>query len=263
MQEAARHRMKTINEMRYAIERNQFVLYYQPIIDLQGDNMLKAEALIRWQHPERGLLGPAEFIPLAEETGLIQRLGEWVFSTAVQQVKTWHEQGLPDVKISINVSPLQFKNQSFSANDWDKLIVSTGLDYNPIIIEITENLMMESSLPVTEALESLNACGFQIAIDDFGTGYSSLAYLQEFDADYLKIDKSFINKIEEKPEHLLLCEAIIAMARTLGIRVIAEGIETEPQHLSLKQAGCDFGQGWLYAKALPADQFSLWLSKHS
>ena len=261
MQEAARQRMQLISELRHAITLNQFELHYQPIIDLSDGQIVKAEALIRWHHPERGLLTPDHFIPLAEETGFIHSLGEWVFTTAANQLKQWQELGLPKIGVSINASPLQLQNGGLKPGDWAERLSGLGLADAAIVVEITEGLMIETSESVKTTLQQLHRHQFGIAIDDFGTGYSSLAYLKEFDADFLKIDRRFIQNLSSNSDDAALCEAMIVMAHKLGIQVIAEGIETREQLEFIRHAGCDYAQGWLFARALPADAFATYLQQ--
>ncbi|MCV6613199.1 MAG: bifunctional diguanylate cyclase/phosphodiesterase [Amphritea sp.] len=261
MQEAARKRMQLISELRHAITLNQFELHYQPIIDLSDGQIVKAEALIRWHHPERGLLTPDHFIPLAEETGFIHSLGEWVFTTAAEQLKQWQELGLPTISVSINASPLQLQNGGLKPGDWAERLSGLGLPDGSIVVEITEGLMIETSESVKTTLQQLHSNQFGIAIDDFGTGYSSLAYLKEFDADFLKIDRRFIQNLSSNSDDAALCEAMIVMAHKLGIQVIAEGIETREQLEFIRYAGCDHAQGWLFARALPADGFAAYLQQ--
>lgn len=255
MQQAAQARMQLISEMRQALAESQFELHYQPILDLQSGLITKAEALIRWRHPRRGLLAPNHFIPLAEETGLIRPLGEWIFSTAAGQLHQWQQAGLPALEVSINVSPLQLQEEGVSAHRWSAQLQGYNLQ-GAISLEITESLLLQNSETVSDTLEKLRQAQFSIAIDDFGTGYSSLSYLKQFNADLLKIDRSFVQNLCKGSEDLALCEAIIVMAHKLGISVVAEGIETEAQLRLIRQAGCDFGQGWLFAKAIPARDFA-------
>ena len=254
MQDAALIRMHLSNDLRSAVAANQFRLYYQPIVELASGDIHKAEALIRWQHPLRGLVSPVEFIPIAEDTGMIIEIGDWVFAEAVKQVSKWraHE---PDFQISVNRSPVQFRaNLKYHLN-WVKHLQALGLPGNSICIEITEGLLLDARDAVIAQLQSYSKVGIQVAIDDFGTGYSSLAYLRKFDIDYVKIDKSFTSNIYPGSSDMVLCEAIIVMAHKLGKKVVAEGIETQQQKDLLIAAGCDYGQGYLFSKPVPADEF--------
>lgn len=254
MQDAALTRMHVSTDLRTAVSANQFKLYYQPIIELGTGNIHKAEALIRWQHPVRGLVSPLEFIPIAEDTGMINEIGDWVFSEAVTQVSKWRLHH-PDFQISINRSPVQFKSSSRHHLNWINHIVARGLPGSSLCIEITEGLLLDARDIVVSQLNEFSHASIQVSIDDFGTGYSSLAYLQKFNIDYVKIDKSFTSNIHIGSSDYVLCEAIIVMAHKLGKKVIAEGIETKDQLDLLVAAGCDYGQGYLFSKPVPADQF--------
>lgn len=254
MQQAALTRMRIANDLRIALAANQFVIYYQPIVELATGAINKAEALIRWQHPSRGLVSPAEFIPIAEDTGLIIEIGDFVFGQAVDQVAKWRA-FQPDFQISINKSPVQFKNGRNVHANWRAHLQSLGLPGESIVIEITEGLLLDAKGSVVKQLHNFHEAGVQIAIDDFGTGYSSLAYLKKFDIDYVKIDQSFTRNIDVGSDDLALCEAMIVMAHKLGMKVIAEGIETSEQHDLLVAAGCDYGQGYLFSKPVPGDEF--------
>ncbi|MES2580204.1 MAG: EAL domain-containing protein [Pseudomonadota bacterium] len=259
MQDAALTRMHLSNDLRGALAANQFKLHYQPIVDLASGSIHKAEALIRWQHPQRGLVSPVEFIPIAEHTGMIIEIGDWVFAEAVRQVAQWRQHDI-DFQISINRSPVQFRANHNHHLNWVKHLQARGLSGNSICIEITEGLLLDARDVVISQLANYHKAGIQIAIDDFGTGYSSLAYLRKFDIDYVKIDRSFTTNIHPDSNDLVLCEAIIAMAHKLGKKVVAEGIETQEQLDLLIAAGCDFGQGYLFSKPIPAKEFEnlLW-----
>lgn len=254
MQDEALVRMHLSSDLRGAVAANQFHLYYQPIVDLKTGSVNKAEALIRWEHPTRGLVSPVEFIPIAEDTGIIIEIGDWVFNEAVNQVMKWHKYN-PEFQISINRSPVQFRANLHENLHWVNHLTARDLPGDSICIEITEGLLLDARDAVIHQLDSYAQAGIQVAIDDFGTGYSSLAYLRKFNIDYVKIDKSFTNNIKPGSSDLVLCEAIIVMAHKLGKKVVAEGIETQEQMDLLMQAGCDFGQGYLFSKPIPADAF--------
>jgi diguanylate cyclase (GGDEF)-like protein/PAS domain S-box-containing protein len=259
MQEAAENRLRLTNDLRNALTDQQFWVAYQPIIELASGNIKKAEALIRWQHPTRGAINPAEFIPLAEETGLIIEIGEWVFHQAASQVKVWCEKHCPDFQISVNKSPAQFHNNGDSHANWFGHLQTLGLSGHCIVIEITERLLLDDSPFVKDKLFEFRNVGMQISLDDFGTGYSSLAYLKKYNIDYLKIDQTFVCNLTKDSTDMALCEAIILMAHKLGMKVIAEGIETDAQRDLLMQAGCDYGQGFLFSKPVTAAEFEqLW-----
>lgn len=254
MQDAALNRMHLSSDLRVAITANQFKLYYQPIVELETGNIHKAEALIRWQHPVRGLVSPVEFIPIAEDTGMIIEIGDWVFAETVNQVLKWRSHH-PDFQISINRSPVQFRSSSRHYLNWVNHIVALGVPGSCLCIEITEGLLLDARDSVVNQLNEFSQADIQVSIDDFGTGYSSLAYLRKFNIDYVKIDKSFTSNIHIGSSDYVLCEAIIVMAHKLGKKVIAEGIETKEQLDLLIAAGCDYGQGYLFSKPVPASEF--------
>ena len=254
MQELAQKRVKLLNDLHVAITEKQFELYYQPIVDLKSNQVHKAEALIRWNHPVLGLVGPDDFIPLAEETGLMVEIGSWVYQEATLQAKNWKELYDIDFKISINKSPVQFKSTD-NLDEWMEYLENIALLGKNIVIEITENVLVEKNAHIMQKLLKFRDKGIEVAIDDFGTGYSSLSYLKKFHIDYIKIDKSFVDNLATSSQDTILCEAMIAMAHKLDIKVIAEGIEEETQKEILQSMECDYGQGYFYAKPLPADTF--------
>ena len=255
MQAAAETRLRLVNDLHTALSDDQFWVAYQPIVELATGDLHKAEALIRWQHPTRGLISPAEFIPVAESTGTIIEIGEWVFRQAVEQVGKWRADGHPLFQISVNKSPSQFRDKDDNHGNWSAYLKQIGLPGACILVEITEGLLLDVSLGVAEKLIAFRDNGIQVALDDFGTGYSSLSFLNKFHIDYLKIDQSFISNLTEHSADLILCEAVILMAHKLGMKVIAEGIETTAQRDLLLQAGCDYGQGYLFSKPVSAEEF--------
>ncbi len=245
-----------VETLRHSLKNNEFELYYQPIVDLSTNKICKAEALIRWHHPIRGLVSPFEFIPVAEEVGLITDIGEWVARTAAQDLAKFKKINVDtEFQISINVSPLQFKGNGQWMKNWFEYIAELGLSHDAIIVEITENLLMESEENIRHQLTQLRDQGVSIAIDDFGVGYSSLSYLQKMDVDILKIDKSFVDGLETESNSRDLCKVMIMLALQLNIQVVAEGIENEEQKQYLLDAGCQFGQGYLFSKPMPFVQF--------
>lgn len=255
LQEAARNRRQLINDLHGALAAEQFMVYYQPIVNLDTGRIDKLEALIRWQHPERGLVSPATFIPLAEETGLIVKIGDWVFKEAARQAKRWRAQYNPALQISVNMSPVQFRNDNSPSKTWPLFLQELGLPGQSMVIEITEGLLLDANSDITGELLEFHAAGINISLDDFGTGYSSLSYLKKFDIDYLKIDQSFTRNLAFGSSDMALSEAIIVMAHKLGLTVIAEGVETEDQRSLLAIAGCDYAQGYLYSRPVPAREF--------
>jgi diguanylate cyclase (GGDEF)-like protein len=256
LQDIAQARRRLINDLRTAQKNRQFEVYYQPIIDLKTNRVTKAEALLRWHHHEHGFISPLEFIPLAEETGLIEKIGDWVFRQATEKARLWSEQYSREFQISVNLSPMQFKiDNSRFTTAWGDYLQTIELPGKNVVVEITEGLLLNAESGVIDKLNWLRDAGIQVAIDDFGTGYSSLSYLKIFDIDYLKIDKSFVNNLASKKNDVILCDAIILMAHTLGLKVIAEGVETVEQKKLLTDAGCDFAQGYLFSRPVPADEF--------
>lgn len=255
MQQKAVSRMSLISDLRTALPNKQFELHYQPIVNLLTGDIYKAEALIRWQHPIRGFVGPNDFIPIAEETKLIVDIGDWVFREAARQSAKWRASVDPHFQISINTSPIQYKNEAFSTKDWLEYLQTLKLAGDAITVEITEGALMEYGKSIDQQLLDFRDANIQVALDDFGTGYSSLASLKKLDIDYLKIDKSFVDNLAPHSNDLALCEAIIVMAHKLDLKVVAEGVENEEQKDLLIAAGCDYAQGYLFSKPLPASKF--------
>jgi EAL domain-containing protein (putative c-di-GMP-specific phosphodiesterase class I) len=246
--------------LRRAIDQNQLVLFYQPQIDLASRRIIGAEALIRWQDPERGMISPEEFIPLAEETGLIVPIGRWVIQTACDQAKRWQNLGCPPIPIAVNISGRQFKQPAFVDMLVD-IVESSGLDPQWLELEITESVVMENVDEAIMTLIDLKMRGFQLAIDDFGTGYSSLSYLKRFPISKLKIDRSFVNDIATDDNDAAIVSSIIALTKSMGLQVIAEGVETEDQVRFLVERGCLQGQGFLFSRPLPCDEFENFCKK--
>ncbi|HEU5434912.1 MAG TPA: EAL domain-containing protein [Telluria sp.] len=245
LQDAAHQRALLTNGLRHALAGEQFALQYQPIFELATGRLHKAEALVRWHPPQRGVVSPAEFIPLAESSGLILEIGDWVFRQAVRDANTLRQMaGGAAVDISVNVSPVQFFNDADLTTRWLGHLADCGMPTSNLTLEITEGLLLDLSDEVRAKLRAFSHAGVQIALDDFGTGYSSLAYLRKFDIDYLKIDRAFVGNIDRDAEDLALCEAIVAMAHRLGLKVVVEGIETAAQLALMRAAGCDYAQGY-------------------
>jgi len=253
MQHAAQARMRLANDLRSALSAGEFVVYYQPIVEMASGDIHKAEALVRCQHPVRGLVGPAEFIPIAEDTGLVIDIGNFVFTEAAYQAAEWRKRKA-NFQVSVNKSPVQCRANKNIYKTWLTHLQSNGLPGNSLVIEITEGLLLDAREPVIRQLQEFHEVGLQIAIDDFGTGYSSLAYLKKFEIDYVKIDRSFTSNIRAGSNDMALCEAIIVMAHKLGLKVIAEGVETENQRTLLLAAGCDYAQGYLFSKPVPPQE---------
>ncbi|WP_165973813.1 EAL domain-containing protein [Paucimonas lemoignei] len=253
MDENAHRRHRVMNELRRALQEKHFELYFQPVIELATGRIWKAEALIRWRHPELGFIAPSQFIPLAEESGLIDEISDWVFQQAVTYSRQWSELIKAPFQIAVNKSPVQFSLPKKDA--WIDFLHSEGGTTPHIVVEITEGLLMQTSSQVTNLLQEYKAAGMQVAIDDFGTGYSSMAYLKRFDIDYLKIDQSFVRDMTTDPTNKTITDSMIAMAHKLGIKVIAEGVETPEQQQLLSEAGCDYAQGYLYSPPCTASHF--------
>ncbi|AYH42863.1 EAL domain-containing protein [Azoarcus sp. DN11] len=254
MQEAARVRVQLEAELRIAIERKEFVLFYQPIIDAERGRVSGAEALLRWRHPSRGIVAPDEFITIAEDTGLIVPIGEWVLNEALRQANAWRIRGLPPLRVAVNVSGVQFREQGL-VEMITQASRTPGFDEITLVLEITESVLMQSS-DVTEArMREIGLFGIEYSLDDFGTGYSSLSYLKRFPVGHVKIDRSFVSDCPDDRNDVLLVEAIINMAHSLGLKVTAEGVETERQRAFLRARSCDYLQGYLISEPLPAVDF--------
>ncbi len=257
LQSASVLRKQISLDLHRAIEEDQYELNFQPIIDARTGDLLKAEVLLRWNHPDKGRINPGAFIPIAEETGVICDIGSWVFKHALQQLHKWRQQyQCEQFKLTINMSPLQLQSTNEEFFDWVNLLELNDLKGEDIILEITEGLLLKDDEIISSRLKKLRASGLQIAIDDFGTGYSSLSYLNELDVDYLKIDQSFVKNLSEKSSEETLCQAIIVMAHKLGLQVIAEGVETREQAQLLNNMHCDQFQGYLFAKPMSAKDFA-------
>jgi diguanylate cyclase (GGDEF)-like protein/PAS domain S-box-containing protein len=254
LQEEAQNRMRLTGELSVALASGQFRVYFQPIVELASNRIFKAEALLRWVHPQRGMISPMSFIPLAEETGLIIPIGDWVFRESISWAKRWKDISAEGFQISVNKSPNQFCSGDNADVIWLEFMRNAGLTGRNICIEITEGLLLNRDDTTSRKLFSFRDAGIQVSIDDFGTGYSSLSYLKKFDIDYLKIDQSFVRNMVSDPADLALCEAIVVMAHKLGLKVIAEGVETRSQRDLLIQIGCDFAQGYLFARPMPGEE---------
>jgi diguanylate cyclase (GGDEF)-like protein len=243
--------MQLENDLRRAIERQEFELFYQPIVTLVTGRIMGFEALVRWQHPEQGIISPAKFVPIAEETGLIIPLGQWVLREACRQLRQWQDEfpHEPPFSISVNLSSRQFSQPSL-IGQIRQILSDTGVDAHCLKLEITESAIMENTESAMDMLMQLKAMGIQLSVDDFGTGYSSLGYLYRFPMDLLKIDRSFISRVDVDGEKLELVRTIITLAWNLGMDVVAEGIETTKQLAQLKALKCEYAQGYLFSKPL-------------
>jgi diguanylate cyclase (GGDEF)-like protein/PAS domain S-box-containing protein len=253
MSSRAFERLTLESSLRHAIERNEFRLYYQPQIDIRTGSLIGVEALLRWQHPEFGMVMPMEFMPLLEETGLIVPAGEWVLNTACTQLLAWHDAGWPTLRMAVNLSARQFASESLSIALENALAMMRG-DLTCLELEITESVLMQNAQSTIDTMSRLSAMGCRFAIDDFGTGYSSLSYLKRFPISALKIDRSFVRDIPADKDDAAIVTTIVAMAHNLKLQVIAEGVETEEQLGFLRACGCDSMQGYLFSRPLPADE---------
>jgi EAL domain-containing protein (putative c-di-GMP-specific phosphodiesterase class I) len=255
MNETSPQKLSMENDLRKALRRGEFRVYYQPKADTRTGILTGAEALIRWQHPTRGLVPAAEFIMLAEETGLIRPMGEWVLRTACAQVSAWRRNGFSPVPIAVNLSAIQFRQKNL-AQMVSQILRETNLEASWLELEITESSIMQNEEEADRSLRELRALGVTISIDDFGLGYSSLSRLKRFAVDALKIDRSFVADLDDNPDDRAIATAIIAMASSLKLKVIAEGVETEKQLQFLREKGCDEVQGWLPGRPMPADELA-------
>jgi diguanylate cyclase (GGDEF)-like protein/PAS domain S-box-containing protein len=255
----AMQRLDLEQQLRRALEQRELVLYYQPQIDLESGAVVGVEALLRWQHPQRGMVSPGEFIPLAEESGLIIPIGAWIIDEVCQQAVAWDQAGLPALRVAVNVSARQLAQECF-ADHVANALKRSGLDPARLDLEITESMMMHDQQAYRQQIEQVHALGVQVSIDDFGTGYSSLAYLQQFPVDCLKIDQSFVRTLDSEPADTTgpaaLVQTIVTLARNFRLRVIAEGVETTTQREFLQQIGCDEGQGYLFARPVPVAELT-------
>jgi diguanylate cyclase (GGDEF)-like protein len=249
-------------ELKQALDHAEFILYYQPQIDLASGAVVGAEALIRWNHPKRGLLAPGSFIEIAEESGLIVPIGDWILAEACRQHREWMQQGLPSLRLGINISALQFHQADF-VKRVKRMLSEPGVDPAFLEFELTESMVMRKASSVLDMLHELKAAGVRLALDDFGTGYSSLGYLSRFPIDRLKIDQSFVRGVDQIPVNASILRAITALAKSLSLHVVAEGVETEAELNVVRECGCDESQGYLHSRPMPAEQFAAWLQMHS
>jgi len=248
-------RLTLENALRRALERDELRLYHQPQVDLDSGRIVGVEALIRWQHPELGLVSPADFIPLAEETGLIVPIGEWVLRQACAQARAWQKAGLPPVRVAVNLSARQFRQHGLY-EVITAALQHAGLAPEWLEVELTESLVMHDVNRTIDVLRGLKKMGVSVAVDDFGTGYSSLSYLRRLPIDAIKIDRAFIEHIPDNSDAAAITTAIIALARSLQLKTVAEGVETEAQADFLRRHGCNAMQGFYFSRPLPADKFA-------
>jgi EAL domain-containing protein (putative c-di-GMP-specific phosphodiesterase class I) len=250
-------RLVLLGELRQAITNDELVLHYQPVIDIASGQVTGVEALVRWAHPAHGLLGPDAFIPLAELTELIGPLTLWVLDHALEQCRRWKDAGL-DLRVAVNLSARNLHQSELPAMI-ERLMATWGLSPEWLSLEITESAVMADPVGAMAVLDQLQAMGIALAIDDFGTGYSSLAYLSQLPVASLKIDKSFVIKMDNSDNDSVIVRSTIDLGRSLGLQVIAEGVETEAAWRQLATLGCDLAQGYLFSRPIPADELSAWL----
>lgn len=253
--------MSLESELRLAIERNELLLYFQPQVRLASMEISGVEALVRWRHPVRGLVLPSQFIPVAEESGLIVPLGKWVLCHALRQCQIWKAQDVPPLRMSINISALQFRQPDF-LDFLKEQLLAYEVDSRLVELELTESVLMHDVGDVLKTLEAIKALGISLAIDDFGTGFSSLSYMRRFPIDRLKIDQSFVRDIERSPANESIARAIVALANSLALGIVAEGIENLSEKDVLEHMKCDEGQGYLIAKPLPAEDLASWIAAY-
>jgi EAL domain-containing protein (putative c-di-GMP-specific phosphodiesterase class I) len=254
MSTSVEERVQLESELHTALERAQFQLYYQPKVHTQSGVVRSAEALIRWIHPQRGLIPPDTFIPLAEECGLIGAIGEWVVHEACRQARSWQDQGLSPLRVSVNLSPSQFRGSGLTDTIRGAL-EGAALDPQYFEVELTESAVMSDPEESIAILEQLSSMGVLVSVDDFGTGYSSMSYLRRFPIDKLKIDRVFISEIASRPEDASIVRAIVSLAHSLRLKVVAEGVETPAQLEFLRAIGCDEYQGYHFSRPLPGNEF--------
>ncbi|MCK5508446.1 MAG: GGDEF domain-containing protein, partial [Desulfobacterales bacterium] len=253
MNERTLSRLNMEAKLKKALERNEFILYYQPQVESATSTIVGVEALIRWEHPEMGLVSPNEFIPIAEETRLIIPIGEWVLRTACAQMAVWHKAGFNKIRVGVNLSSLQFR-QGNIVKTIKNILATTGLDPQYLELELTESMVMQNVEETIATLWQLKEMGLKLSIDDFGTGYSSMSYLKRFPLDTLKIDRSFIKDIMTDSSDAAITKATIGLAQGLELTTIAEGIETKEQLTFLRKQGCDQIQGYFISRPVPAEK---------
>jgi EAL domain-containing protein (putative c-di-GMP-specific phosphodiesterase class I) len=257
---AAFHKLSMENNLCRAIERNELILHYQPKVNMREQRVVGCEALIRWQHPEFGLVPPTQFIPIAEDSGLIIPISQWVVETACQQMQAWQQQGLTDISVAINVSAHQFRQHGF-VRQVEDILNQLSLPAQCIKLELTETILLHGIEEALITLREFKRMGVQISIDDFGTGYSSLAYLRKLPISELKVDRSFIRDIPHNEEDMAITSAILALAKSLAIEVVAEGVEHEEQAEFLLAHDCEIAQGFKYSKPIAPGDFMAFVNQ--
>ncbi len=262
MNQGARDRMALVGDLARATKRGELRLHYQPLVNLVSSEIIGAEALVRWERPGMGLVPPGMFIPVAESTGLIAEIGEWVLNEACKQIRLWVDQGLGQLKVAVNVSALQFR-QGLLEQQVSEALRLSGCDPRLLELELTESTLMVQPEEVMAVIRRLKQRGVQLSIDDFGTGYSSLAYLRKLAVDKIKIDQSFVRDLTVDPDGAAIVRAVIQMARSLGLRTLGEGVETQVNRRALQVLGCDYAQGYFFGKPMPANEFEALVRRNS
>ena len=250
----AMERLDLENNLKAAFEDDEYLIHYQPVIDIHKNEIVGVEALLRWHHPEKGMIQPADFVSVVEDCGLIVALGEWMIFSICKQISLWQESGLKHQQVSINLAPRQFKEQDLVAV-FTQAIAENNIDASSLSVEVTERTLIDNIGEVEGTLKKLRAMGMQVMLDDFGTGYASLAYLKDFPVDVVKIDRVFVTGIPDSKEDSAIVEAIAGLTRGLKLRLLAEGVENDRQLDMLKSVGCQFGQGYYWSKPLPGDEY--------
>jgi EAL domain-containing protein (putative c-di-GMP-specific phosphodiesterase class I) len=248
-------RMTLEGHLRRALERDEFVLHYQPKVDFASGRITGVEALLRWQHPELGLVPPVRFISILEDNGMIVPVGEWVLQQAARQLELWRRQGLAPVTMAVNLSGRQLQ-QKHLEQSIQRIVAQSGVDPRLLELEITESVLMRNPEQAAHILNELKSIGMRLSVDDFGTGYSSLSYLRSFPLDALKIDRSFVKDLIVRADDAAIVKAIVALAQSLKLKTIAEGVEEEAQYALLRSLGCDQYQGYYFSRPVPADQIA-------
>jgi EAL domain-containing protein (putative c-di-GMP-specific phosphodiesterase class I)/GGDEF domain-containing protein len=261
MGQAAVKTLRLISELQHAVEKGELRLHYQPKVDAKNGRLLGMEALVRWAHPERGMVSPLEFIPIAEDTGMIVVIGRWVLREACRQNAEWQRAGLQPLRVSVNLSARQFRSDNLM-NEIDAALSETGLPASSLELEITESMVMENPERVIDLLDKIRSRGIHLSLDDFGTGHSSLAYLKRFPIDCVKIDRAFIKDTPGNTDDVAIARTIVAMAKSLGLATVAEGVETAEQLDLLNSMGCDQIQGFFFSRPVAADEFMAFYRSH-
>ena len=254
MSVSAMERLDLENSLKAAFENDEFLIHYLPVIDIHKNEIVGVEALLRWQHPDKGMIQPADFLPTVENSGLIIALGEWLIFSVCKQIRLWQDAGLKEQNVSINLAPRQFKEQDLVAL-FTQAIAENNIEASSLSIEVTERTLIDNVGGVESTLKKLRNMGMKVMLDDFGTGYASLAYLKDFPVDLVKIDREFISGIPDNPGDSEIVDAIAGLTRGLKLDLLAEGVETESQLSVLKNVGCQYGQGFYWSKALPGDEY--------